>query len=221
MTKIAPSILAADPLRMFEAVKLVKDTGCDELHFDVMDGHFVPNISFGPSLLKAIHQEFDLHCDVHLMISDPLKYVENFAASGAGTITIHQEANDFLPCLRKLRELGVRVGASVKPGTSVEALREALPLLDRVLLMTVEPGFGGQKLMPGRGCPRRPSCAPWALPGISRPTAASTARTPSGWRRQGSIRWSWALPFSGRRSRKRWCAGCMPSEKMARMRNVP
>ena len=147
MTKIAPSILAADPLRMFEAVKLVKDTGCDELHFDVMDGHFVPNISFGPSLLKAIHQEFDLHCDVHLMISDPLKYVENFAASGAGTITIHQEANDFLPCLRKLRELGVRVGASVKPGTSVEALREALPLLDRVLLMTVEPGFGGQKFM--------------------------------------------------------------------------
>lgn len=149
MTKIAPSILAADPLRMFEAVKLVKDTGCDELHFDVMDGHFVPNISFGPSLLKAIHQEFDLHCDVHLMISDPLKYVENFAASGAGTITIHQEANDFLPCLRKLRELGVRVGASVKPGTSVETLREALPLLDRVLLMTVEPGFGGQGFLHG------------------------------------------------------------------------
>jgi len=146
MTKIAPSILAADPLRMFDAVKLVKDTGCDELHFDVMDGHFVPNISFGPSLLAAIHKEFDLHCDVHLMISDPLKYVENFAKSGAGTITIHQEANDFLPCLRKLRELGVRVGASVKPGTSVETLREALPLLDRVLLMTVEPGFGGQTL---------------------------------------------------------------------------
>ena len=74
--------------------------------------------------------------------------MESFAKSGAGTITIHQEANDFLPCLRKLRELGVRVGASVKPGTSVETLREALPLLDRVLLMTVEPGFGGQKLMP-------------------------------------------------------------------------
>ena len=87
MTKIAPSILAADPLQMFDAVKLVKDTGCDELHFDVMDGHFVPNISFGPSLLAAIHKEFDLHCDVHLMISDPLKYVENFAKSGAGTIT--------------------------------------------------------------------------------------------------------------------------------------
>lgn len=149
MTKIAPSILAADPLRMFDAVKLVKDTGCDELHFDVMDGHFVPNISFGPSLLAAIHKEFDLHCDVHLMISDPLKYVENFAKSGAGTITIHQEANDFLPCLRKLRELGVRVGASVKPGTSVETLREALPLLDRVLLMTVEPGFGGQGFLHG------------------------------------------------------------------------
>lgn len=148
MAIVSPSILSADFGKLGADCRTVLDAGAQMLHYDVMDGHFVPNISFGPSLLAAIHKEFDLHCDVHLMISDPLKYVENFAASGAGTITIHQEANDFLPCLRKLRELGVRVGASVKPGTSVETLREALPLLDRVLLMTVEPGFGGQKLMP-------------------------------------------------------------------------
>ena len=137
MTIISPSILSADFGKPGADCRTVLDAGAQMLHYDVMDGHFVPNISFGPSLLAAIHKEFDLHCDVHLMISDPLKYVENFAKSGAGTITIHQEANDFLPCLRKLRELGVRVGASVKPGTSVETLREALPLLDRVLLMTV------------------------------------------------------------------------------------
>ena len=148
MAIVSPSILSADFGKLGADCRTVLDAGAQMLHYDVMDGHFVPNISFGPSLLKAIHKEFDLHCDVHLMISDPLKYVESFATSGAGTITIHQEANDFLPCLRKLRELGVRVGASVKPGTSVETLREALPLLDRVLLMTVEPGFGGQKLMP-------------------------------------------------------------------------
>lgn len=148
MAIVSPSILSADFGKLGADCRTVLDAGAQMLHYDVMDGHFVPNISFGPSLLAAIHKEFDLHCDVHLMISDPLKYVENFAKSGAGTITIHQEANDFLPCLRKLRELGVRVGASVKPGTSVETLREALPLLDRVLLMTVEPGFGGQKLMP-------------------------------------------------------------------------
>lgn len=147
MTKIAPSILAADPLRMHQAGCLIRDTGADELHFDVMDGHFVPNISFGPSLLKAMKKEFSLFADVHLMLTDPIKYVEAFAAAGADNITIHQEANDFVACLEKIRNLGVQTGASLKPATPAESLREVLPLLDRVLLMTVEPGFGGQKLM--------------------------------------------------------------------------
>ena len=147
MTKVAPSILAADLLRMQQSVSLIETSGADELHFDVMDGHFVPNLSFGPALLKAVKKEFSLFCDVHLMLTDPINYVEAFAKAGADHITIHQEANDFLPCIRKIKELGLRVGASLKPGTPADTLREVLPLLDRVLLMTVEPGFGGQSLM--------------------------------------------------------------------------
>lgn len=149
MIKLSPSILAADPLQMGKALALVKQAGADELHFDVMDAHFVPNLSFGPSLLGAMKkQDPDVIYDVHLMLSDPIRYVDVFAQAGASIITIHQEANDFLPCLEKIRQLGLRVGASLKPGTSAESLRDVLPMLDRVLLMTVEPGFGGQKLMP-------------------------------------------------------------------------
>lgn len=149
MIKLSPSILAADPLNMGGALKLVKEAHADELHFDVMDAHFVPNLSFGPSLLKAMkQQDGEVVYDVHLMLSDPIQYVEVFAQAGASIITIHQEANDFVTCLEKIRSLGLQVGASLKPATPAETLIPVLPLLDRVLLMTVEPGFGGQKLMP-------------------------------------------------------------------------
>ncbi len=149
MIKLSPSILAADPLRMGSALQLVKKARADELHFDVMDAHFVPNLSFGPSLLQAMKQKMpNVVYDVHLMLSDPIKYVEVFAEAGASIITIHQEAKRLVPCLKKLRKLGVQVGVSLKPATPAETLLPVLDQLDRVLLMTVEPGFGGQKLMP-------------------------------------------------------------------------
>jgi len=148
MTKLSPSILAADPLRLGDALTLAYTTGCDELHFDVMDAHFVPNLSFGPALLSAMKkQQPDMVYDVHLMLSDPLQYVDVFAQAGANILTVHQEANDFEACIRRIRELGMQAGASLKPATPAQALQPWLAQLDRVLLMTVEPGFGGQKLM--------------------------------------------------------------------------
>lgn len=148
MTRIAPSILAANALRLGEAAQLVKDCSCDELHFDVMDGHFVPNLSFGPGLLTDLKREYDLSYDVHLMMTDPLSYVQPFHDAGACCLTVHQEANAFEECLDAIRHAGMRAGASLKPHTPAEVLRPYLHKLDRVLLMTVEPGFGGQKLMP-------------------------------------------------------------------------
>ena len=151
MTKIAPSILAADPLRMFEAVKLVKDTGCDELHFDVMDGHFVPNISFGAPVLDCLHKALpDVYYDVHLMISDPVKYAPDFAKAGANLITFHLEAvpDAVAETIAAIRATGCRVGISIKPGTPAQAVYPYLDDLDLVLVMSVEPGFGGQKFMP-------------------------------------------------------------------------
>ena len=113
MTKIAPSILAADPLRMFDAVKLVKDTGCDELHFDVMDGHFVPNISFGAPVLDCLHKALpDVYYDVHLMISDPVKYAPDFAKAGANLITFHLEAvpDAVAETIAAIRATGCQIG---------------------------------------------------------------------------------------------------------------
>jgi len=148
MCKIAPSILAADTMRIGEAARKMYDAGCDYVHFDVMDGVFVPNLSFGPALLKDMHAEIDLYFDVHLMLIDPLRYIDVFAKNGASGITVHVEAEHFAESILRIRELGLRAGASLKPSTPATALREWLPKLDLVLVMTVEPGFGGQKLNP-------------------------------------------------------------------------
>lgn len=149
MIKLSPSILAADPLRLGQAARMAQDAGCDELHFDVMDGHFVPNLTFGPHILKAMKQEFpQIVYDVHLMLDNPAEFVDPFIDAGADILTVHAEADGFDRALNRIRERGVQTGASVRPATPVECLRDALSRLDRVLLMTVEPGFGGQKLIP-------------------------------------------------------------------------
>ena len=149
MIKLSPSILAADPLRLGQAARMAQDAGCDELHFDVMDGHFVPNLTFGPHILKAMKQELpQIVYDVHLMLDNPAEFVDPFIDAGADILTVHAEADGFDRALDRIRERGVRTGATVRPATPVECLQDALSRLDRVLLMTVEPGFGGQKLIP-------------------------------------------------------------------------
>ena len=149
MTKLSPSILAADPLRLGQAARTAIEAGCDELHFDVMDGHFVPNLTFGPHILKAMKQELPgIVYDVHLMLDNPAEFVDVFCDAGADILTVHAEAEGFDRALARIRERGVQAGASVRPATPVECLRAVVGQLDRVLLMTVNPGFGGQKLIP-------------------------------------------------------------------------
>lgn len=149
MIELAPSLLAADALRLGDEIARMLDTGVQTLHFDVMDAHFVPNLSFGPDLCKAIHKAFPgCLLDVHLMMDNPEKYLDVFAKAGAHAITLHQEVLADIPAaMQAIRGLGVRCGLSVKPGTPAETLLPYLPLLDQILIMTVEPGFGGQKFM--------------------------------------------------------------------------
>ena len=149
MIKIAPSILAADPLNMERDVRRMSEAGCDMIHVDIMDAHFVPNLSYGPALVEALHGRFDLPLDVHLMMDNPEQYIDVFAGAGAWGITIHAEIpGDVVGMLRHIRALGLSAGLSVKPGTPAEAIRALLPEADMVLVMTVEPGFGGQKFQP-------------------------------------------------------------------------
>ena len=148
MIKLSPSILAADPLRLGQAARMAQDAGCDELHFDVMDGHFVPNITFGAPIIKSIRDKSSLVFDVHLMISDPLKYVPDFVKAGADVITFHIESDSPVDeTVDLIRSSGCKAALSVKPGTPVESVFPYLDKLDMVLIMTVEPGFGGQKFM--------------------------------------------------------------------------
>ena len=150
MAMISPSILSADFCRLADECRLVLEAGAQMLHFDVMDGHFVPNISFGVPVLASLHKGIpSAFFDVHLMISHPLAYVEPFAKAGADLINFHIEAEDDpAAVLAAIRAAGRKTGMTIKPGTPVEALYPWLDRLDLVLVMSVEPGFGGQKFMP-------------------------------------------------------------------------
>ncbi len=146
---LSPSILAADFWNLGEQVRAVERGGASYLHVDVMDGVFVPSISFGIPILEALKRKTTLLLDVHLMIVQPERYIETFASLGADMINFHLEATeDPLGVIEKIRSLGKKVGITIKPATPVSALEPFLNLVDMVLIMTVEPGFGGQSLMP-------------------------------------------------------------------------
>jgi len=148
-TIISPSILSADLTKLGEELRAVQDAGADEIHVDVMDGSFVPNISFGPDIVKAVKASTSLPIDVHLMIVEPEKHLKSFADAGADTITIHYETCPHIHrSLQSIRELGVKAGLTFNPGTPVEPLSLLTDLVDQVLIMSVNPGFGGQKFIP-------------------------------------------------------------------------
>lgn len=145
---IAPSLLSADFVRLAEEIAAVEAAGADWLHVDVMDGRFVPNITIGPPVVKAVRRVTKLPLDVHLMIVEPERYVDAFAEAGADTITIHVEACTHLHrTLAYIRSLGKRAGVTLNPGTSEETLRYVLDVCDQVLVMSVNPGFGGQSFL--------------------------------------------------------------------------
>lgn len=146
---VAPSLLSADFGRLAEAVRFIGDNGGDLVHVDVMDGAFVPNITFGPKVVADLRPASRVPFDVHLMIRDPESYVEPFARAGADIITVHYEAAIHLHRLMaRIRSLGKKAGISIVPSTPAETLTELLPFADLVLVMTVNPGFGGQELIP-------------------------------------------------------------------------
>lgn len=147
--KIAPSILSADFSKLGEDIKLVDEGGADIIHYDVMDGHFVPNMTIGPLVLKDIRKCTKLPIDVHLMISNPDQYIADFAKAGADMISVHQETCTHLHrTIQLIKENNCKAGVVLNPHTPLNTLDEILPLLDFVLIMSVNPGFGGQKLIP-------------------------------------------------------------------------
>ena len=147
--KISPSILSADFSQLGKEIKRLEDGGADMIHVDVMDGHFVPNLTIGPPVIKALRKQCSIEFDVHLMISPVHKYIEAYADAGADIITIHPEATDNLEAsILKIKELNKKVGVSLNPESKIDLIFDLLHKIDLVLIMSVNPGFGGQKFMP-------------------------------------------------------------------------
>jgi len=147
---IAPSILSADFLHLADQIRIVEDAGADWLHLDVMDGHFVPNLSMGPDIVAACRRATRLPMDVHLMVKDPDGLLSAFAKAGADHLTVHIEASDHIfETLAQIHALGLKAGISLKPATPISSINSVLPHVDGVLVMSVDPGYSGQKFQPG------------------------------------------------------------------------
>ena len=149
MIKLAPSILSADFARLLEDVKKVEKAGCEYLHIDVMDGHFVPNITLGPGIVKSLRKDVNMVFDAHLMIENPDNYIKEFADAGCDIIVVHQEACTHLHrTIQNIKSHGIKAGVALNPATPIETIKYVLQDVDMVLLMYVNPGFGGQSYIP-------------------------------------------------------------------------